>query len=365
LEGYTINTNKNMKNNATTNKNWNDYHIKIKSNQLFSIQLLEFNINKFWKEIVSSISDNSHILLLTRIKRINGQFVTIGKLQRLNKTDKDYLIEFLKDQIEIKSDSYINEQILQVTFSYGIKEGKIERTEINTDVKLQSHYKYKFPVSFDPLDYGTLIEQVDNKYWLQVNKVNSVVITCEDDINKVKLFKSGKLLFTWEDRKVDANTFIRTIDRNQYTFENNELKLTTISKPSKYITPLKEQNTINDKFLTLDIETTLNDENKHTPYAICFFDGVVTKSYYIADFYYNPELMFQACIKDLCIRKYKNYKVYVHNLARFDAIFLLKTLVNFANGVPVIHKGKIISIQINYNNIPIEFKDSYLLLLSS
>ena len=216
-----------MKNNATTqnvkiNLNWTNFTVKIKTNQVFSIQLLEFNINKFWKDVVTSIPDNSHILLLTRIQRINGQFVTIGKLQRLNKTDKDYLIEFLKDQIEMKSDSYVNEQILQVTFSYGIREGSIERAEINTDVKLQSHYKYKFPVSFDPLDYGDLISQTNNTYVVQVNKINVAVITCEDDINKVKLFKSGKLLFTWEDRKVDANTFIRTIDRNQYTFENNE-----------------------------------------------------------------------------------------------------------------------------------------------
>jgi len=223
---------------ATTNKNWTDYNIKIQSNQIFSINLLEFNINKFWKDVVLNIPEDNHILLLTRIKRINGQFVTIGKLQRLNKTDKNYLISVLKDQIEMKSDSYINEQILKISFAYAIKEGLVSRTEVNTEINLQSHYHYKFPITFDPMEYGDLIEQVNNKYFVQLNKSNVVVITSEADINKVKLFKSGRLLFTWEDKKIDANTFIRTIGKNEYTFVNNELKLSTTSKPAKYLSTI-------------------------------------------------------------------------------------------------------------------------------
>ena len=70
---------------------------------------------------------------------------------------------------------------------------------------------------------------------------------------------------------------------------------------------------------------------------------------------------------DICIRKYKNYQIYLHNFSKFDGTFLLKKLSNIKNSVvdPVVHDGKIISVQFHYNNYIVNFRDSYLLLPSS
>lgn len=79
-------------------------------------------------------------------------------------------------------------------------------------------------------------------------------------------------------------------------------------------------------------------------------------------------MMILACFKDLFIRKYNGYKIYIHNLAKFDVIFLLKYLVKVVNVNPIIHNGRIISLKINYgksNEYQIEFKDSLLILLRS
>jgi hypothetical protein len=78
--------------------------------------------------------------------------------------------------------------------------------------------------------------------------------------------------------------------------------------------------------------------------------------------------MILDCLKSIFIRKYNGYKVYIHNMAKFDIIFLLKYIVKIASLQPVIHNGRIISLLINFgkdNKYKIEFKDSYLLLLSS
>jgi alkyl sulfatase BDS1-like metallo-beta-lactamase superfamily hydrolase len=78
--------------------------------------------------------------------------------------------------------------------------------------------------------------------------------------------------------------------------------------------------------------------------------------------------MILDCFKDILIRKYNGYKIYVHNLAKFDIIFLFKYLVKVGTLDPVIHNGKIISIKVNYSKngeYQVEFKDSYLILLSS
>jgi hypothetical protein len=78
--------------------------------------------------------------------------------------------------------------------------------------------------------------------------------------------------------------------------------------------------------------------------------------------------MILDCLKSILIRKYNGYKVYFHNMAKFDIIFLLKYLVKVGIIHPIIHNGRLISININYgenNAYQIQFKDSYLILLNS
>lgn len=78
--------------------------------------------------------------------------------------------------------------------------------------------------------------------------------------------------------------------------------------------------------------------------------------------------MMIDCLKSILKRKYNYYKVYAHNMAKFDIIFLLKYLVKLGDIKPIIHNGKFISLTISYgdnNQYNIEFKDSILLLLYS
>ena len=72
--------------------------------------------------------------------------------------------------------------------------------------------------------------------------------------------------------------------------------------------------------------------------------------------------MIISAIKDLMIKKYDNYKVYIHNLSRFDGIFLLKILANLGECNPIIHDDKIISISFKYKDYDITFKDSQQML---
>lgn len=68
--------------------------------------------------------------------------------------------------------------------------------------------------------------------------------------------------------------------------------------------------------------------------------------------------------KELCIKRYRNYKNYLHNFSKFDGIFLFKSLIKLGDCVPIIQDGKIISLQFTAT-YTLQFKDSYLLLPSS
>jgi hypothetical protein len=78
--------------------------------------------------------------------------------------------------------------------------------------------------------------------------------------------------------------------------------------------------------------------------------------------------MLLSALKSILIRKYNGFNVYIHNLAKFDVIFLFKYLIDLGNVQPVIHNGRIISINLSYgksNEYRLQFKDSYLILLAS
>jgi len=75
--------------------------------------------------------------------------------------------------------------------------------------------------------------------------------------------------------------------------------------------------------------------------------------------------MIKSAIKDIMIKKYDNYKVYIHNLSNFDGIFLLKILTELGQVKPIIHHEKLISIGFKYNDYNIIFKDSLQMLIVS
>ena len=127
---------------------------------------------------------------------------------------------------------------------------------------------------------------------------------------------------------------------------------------------MPETNKLLNNFLTLDIETFVKN-NILIPYCISIYDGNKGWSYFLSDFKIVEELIITA-LKSIMIRKYNGYNVYMHNMAKFDIIFLLKYLVKMGNVKPIIHNGKIILIKFNFGkNYGLVFKDSYLILLAS
>jgi DNA polymerase type B, organellar and viral len=100
------------------------------------------------------------------------------------------------------------------------------------------------------------------------------------------------------------------------------------------------------------------------PYVISIYDGNKLFSYYLTDFE-NSDIMLITAIKNIMIKEYDNYKVYIHNMSRFDAIFLIKILVNLGECNPIIHNDEITSITFKLNSYIVTFKDSQQMLIKS
>jgi hypothetical protein len=220
------------------------------------------------------------------------------------------------------------------------------------------------------LDFGILVNQfiIENGigYILHNNLGQTVKFMEFDKYNEIEIIKMGKMLFKFRDELISENKFMRIIDNKKFYFDNNQQVLSTVDLKTKFIGKTKNVKTLTNNFITIDIETIINN-GLLTPYLIAFYDGKNLFSFYLSD-YNSVEQMILDCLNSILIKKYDGYKIYAHNLAKFDIIFLLKYLIKLGTIDPIIHNGKIISLKVNYGEngqYQIEFRDSLLLLLGS
>ena len=362
-------------------KNWNNFEIKLKNPILITKGLLKSNINKFWNDKIIHLDDNNHILFILRLRFENNEVVSVSTLKKINKTSKDDLIEYLYDRLTaVSSETYTTKPIKSIIFSYGIREGEIDQSIndisiTNINQKYQIFYNNKLPIVKTGLasEYGKILSSNNNQYTIFVDNkiliILDLVLKDNQQVNNIKYVKNGRIIANWTDTVIGKNSIVREIGKSFYYYENMELVLVKVIKKSKAIEKLKITNKQLTKIITMDLETTIIN-NVHIPYLLSWYDGNISNSYFINNLdpvtiEFEILKMINRAINDICIRKYNNYKVYLHNFSKFDGYFLVKYLSKIGNCDPIIHKGKIITLKFTYNNYNIIFKDSYLLLPSS
>jgi hypothetical protein len=378
-------------------KLWNNIQEKLKDN-IFNKEILDNFINNFTKNIVRNISEDQHILFLFRIVLVNNDIKTVNKLLKINNDKSNMeLTNYLMDSINLTVESYNNSPMKAMIISYGVRKGKITPTIYLKEESPHFHiyYNHKLPINTVIENYGEVISKIGDITIISLKK--NIVLVIESTSAsasetpglsqqaKIKYFKNGKLQFEWTDHIKEDNSLIREIGKTTILWKDNEIIWSKKLKATKPITKKKISSAIKEDFITMDIETfslPLNNISKGdpligggevlTPYLLCWYDGKRDKSHsYFVGEGDNFRNTIYKVMKDICIRKYKGYKIYFHNFSKFDGIFKIKHLVNIGKCTPIIHKGKIIPFSFSPNwkkdslNYKVTFYDSYLLLSSS
>lgn len=319
-------------------------------------------------------------------------------MQKINKNSLDGLIHFLKDKLAFGNENYKITPVSSIVFSYGIRDGAITpaiNTTENKNINYQIYYRNQLPLACKPEDYGTILSKISNTFTISVNQDKKAAIIIlqvkkEDGktVNYIKYFKNNNLLFSWTDtiNSFKKNNFIRRIGKSILQYENGELALYTTIKKTSSILPKKasKKKSLDCKIITMDLET-ININNRLVPYLISYFDGIKTYSHFLeapdnlealanteVDINKNEidsdflELLLEV-MTNICRKKYKDYKIYMHNFAKFDGYFLVRHLSQFGYCDPRLHKGRIIScrFQLPETGVNVTFMDSYLMLTSS
>jgi hypothetical protein len=167
-------------------------------------------------------------------------------------------------------------------------------------MKYQNYSNYKLPITINPLEYGKLIEQFDNKFIIQLNTNNIVVIKQIENENYVKLFRKGDLMFEFRDTILSDNSFIRSISDQRFTFKDSKLISTEIVVHNKYI-KIFDIKSINYKDSNSILTSPLN---KNTPFKfkniICYLENTVIFKNYKAELFIIFELFLIFSVYLIC-----------------------------------------------------------------
>lgn len=201
---------------------------------------------------------------------------------------------------------------------------------------------------------------------------------------------TGISLYEALDIKKSDVLFRRTINNYSLNINTHTGKVVDISRFVKmdYIRAPRFNNTFssNPNIGVLDVETFVNSAGLGQVYCIGFatladLKSDTLNSFYLSDFgpSLNSNMLIINCINSMLDPKYNNYYWYIHNMGKFDIIYIYKTLVDYnliSNNpeedylLTTTYKGnKMLRLVIKkkYKNkyIKITFLDSYNILSSS
>jgi hypothetical protein len=119
----------------------------------------------------------------------------------------------------------------------------------------------------DPLNYGKLLDQTNNKFIILLTTKNIAVLTQNEKENFVKIFKNGELVLEYKDKFIQENYFSRYILNSRFLFKNDKLISTQILSVLNNFIPfiilLKyPDNLFNYLYLQLSITPFINESSK-------------------------------------------------------------------------------------------------------
>jgi len=106
-------------------KYWDLKQYKLDHSLILTDQIVERYINLFWKDVMSTLKDDQHVLFLFRVKFEGNQIATLCDMQKINKDSKSLLISFIINRLFFSNESYKTIPIDSIIFSYGIRDGVV------------------------------------------------------------------------------------------------------------------------------------------------------------------------------------------------------------------------------------------------
>jgi len=217
-------------------------------------------------EIVKNIKNNQHILLIPRVQFNNNDIISLSNKVEINNSleIKKTLLNYLMDRIGSSTDAYKSIPIINIIFSYGIREGKYTPTfsTPKKDIEYHTFNRGKLPIGLIPNDYGKIISKIGNNYVISLNKNTFITLRVEQNLsnleNHITFVKNGEVLYIWKDKIISNyegdRKFIRYIGKSIINYNNGEISKFKVLKKTSGIKNklITKNNNLSTKFITMD-----------------------------------------------------------------------------------------------------------------
>jgi capsid portal protein len=127
----------------------------------------------------------------------------------------------------------------------------------------------------NPSDFGTIVKTIKSIFIIQNKLGQTITLEQIRKNNLISIASKGKVLISFgqKDKFIEQNKFVRIIDTKKYYFINNKEIVKVDLLKTKFIGILKPSKDLENKIITLDIETYIENGDL-IPYLISFYDGI-------------------------------------------------------------------------------------------
>ena len=142
---------------------WLTFNYEITGNLITSNQI-ELACIKFYKDVLTHLKDDQYILIIFRIKTSDNLYRNISTFQTISKLNIKEFINICNEYWLIKTENYIQEEIIEIKFNYKIIGGSLSITtsKINSlnnkldKPKLLKFKSFNFPQTMDITQWGNV-----------------------------------------------------------------------------------------------------------------------------------------------------------------------------------------------------------------
>jgi len=152
---------------------------------------------------------------------------TMGHLRRVNFTDKEMFIEYIIDNLGLVTESYTENPVNKIIFTYIIKDGlstdkdrALLQDLSDKSVTTQRFNNMNIPISMNINDYGTIRSKTEMEGFIRYivsdnRRVYEIDVTLNEETNNVSILGPSDL--KWTDRKSsEGEGFIRSLGKSTY-----------------------------------------------------------------------------------------------------------------------------------------------------
>lgn len=341
--------------------NWESYSHNV-AGRLITTDLIHESFNCFYIDRLEAYSPKDIFLIQLIVKTETQGFRSITKVELYSNNLRSSVLEKFKEFWELKNEDYKQMDITHILFKYKllsistqIDSAKLTKASTATPLtsKRFNFIGFNLPTTMNLIEWGECHFNKDYSKAIINNKrskTGQFEVKIYDNYTVVEYRINGEVAIKFIDEPFDnrdLTSFKRTLfsNKHEYYIIDGSVELKQIQRKCNYINQDHLKYFHTKKIITMDLETRLDKNNNFVPYCICMYDGKEFNSYYLSDFTDSTAMLTRA-LNNLKQRKYKDYRVYLHNFSYFDGIFLLNIIItNYDKVEPIMRDHKLIDIK--------------------